>query len=450
MALPFFFAYLGSYSITFVGMWYAGAFSVAEASGFGLAIMITNALGYSVVSGLAGGLDPLISQTYGVDPEHPKILAFAQRGIICFSLFLIPIGIAFYTAGTWLSWLHFGEPAVIELAAPQIRLCILALPAWLLWDVLQCVLACCDAVKETCFGYLVAAAVNPIVLHFFVEYHHLGYDGLMASYVIVSWVMVISASFYTFYVTKRLDGIVLSGGGTWQWEEAMTHWKPLLRRALPSMCILLCVWTASELNVLLSSLVLPTAQFDAAAICQQIILVAYSLPSALSYAVVCKVGNFLGANDMASVKRTMWIGVVLTTLWAAFVAVSLVGFRAKIATAFSPHDDVQDAVIDAIPSLCVFFFVDTLLGAIASGLRGIGVPSRVAWSAFVGWSVGLSLTYYFSRSHPQWGLSAFYDGPAVGLLAACVMCAYFLATTSWEVQEDIVQELLADPKRKRE
>ena len=445
MALPFAVAYAGSYSISLVGLMFAGKFSVAEASGYGLAIMISNAIGYSVISGLTGGLDPMVSQAFGIDPRHPKISIFCQRALVCFAILIVPIGILFWTSQRWMSYLHLGDPDVIAYAAPQLRLQILALPAWLLWDILQCVLASSDSVRETVVGYLASAIFNPIILYVVVDYLHVGYEGLIMSFVCVSWFMVIVTGSYTYFITKQLDGIYQG----WDSANAMIGWKPLLFRAFPSMFVLLCVWTASEVNVLMSSNLVSREEFAAAAICQQIISLMYSVPSAISYAVIVKVGNYLGAGEKESAKLSVKVGVVLTLFWALIASALMIGVRYEIAAFFTADEVVQDAVMKALPYLALFFTVDTLLAALSSGLRGAGVPHRVAASAAIGWVIGITLALLMHRADPHLGLAAFYLGPAIGLLFGNLVCLYCLLTSTWELQEDMIQELLVNDSNKK-
>ncbi len=445
MALPFAVAYAGSYSISLVGLMFAGNFSVAEASGYGLAIMISNAIGYSVIAGLTGGLDPMVSQAFGINPRHPKISIFCQRALVCFSILIIPIVVLFWTAQRWMGYLHLGDPDVIAYAAPQLRLQILALPAWLLWDILQCVLASSDSVRETVFGYLASAMLNPLVIYITVDYLEVGYEGLIMSFVCISWFMVISTGCYTFFVTKQLEGVYQGFDAA----AAFSGWRPLLFRAFPSTFVLLCVWTASEVNVLLSSNLVTREEFAGAAICQQIISLMYSAPSGVSYAVIVKVGNFLGAGDKASAKLSVRIGVAMTLAWSLVACGFLLAFRLQLASFFTADEVVQHAVVKAMPYLALFFTVDTLLAALSSGLRGAGVPHRVAISAAVGWSIGIALALSIHNANPAIGLGAFYLGPAIGLVFANLICLYCLITSTWELQEDMIQELLNDDYSKK-
>jgi MATE family multidrug resistance protein len=287
--------------------------------------------------------------------------------------------------------------------------------------------------------------VNPLLLYVIVDYMEIGYEGLIMSFVIISWFMVISTACYTAFITKQLDGIYQG----FETSAAFTGWWPLLSRAFPSTFVLLCVWTASEVNVLLSSNLVTREEFAGAAICQQIISLMYSAPSGISYAVIVKVGNFLGAGDKSSAMLSVRIGVAMTLAWALVVCCGIVVFRGQLAAYFTADEIVQDAVVRAMPYLAMFYTVDTLLAALSSGLRGAGVPHRVAFSAAVGWLVGISLALLLHNSYPSLGLGAFYLGPAIGLVLANVICLYCLITSTWELQDDMIQELIVDDCNKK-
>lgn len=105
LAFPIAITALIFYSRSMVSMMFLGYLGELELAAGSLAIAFANITGYSVLSGLSLGMEPLCSQAFGAN--RPKLLSLTlQRCILFLLLCSIPISFMWLNMSQILIWLH--------------------------------------------------------------------------------------------------------------------------------------------------------------------------------------------------------------------------------------------------------------------------------------------------------------------------------------------------------
>jgi MATE family multidrug resistance protein len=445
LALPFTFSFAAYFSLNIIGQLFAGTFSVDEMAGYGLAMMILNSVGFSVVTGLSGGLDTILSQAYGANPRHPMIAIYAQRALVLFSLItVVPACFLFPFSRQWLTDVRAAEPGVIDAAAELLELLTLSVPLWVLSELVMTILGCINATKETFVATVSAAVLNPLLLYLFVTKEWIGYQGLAiahsANVLVLFSVQLLAAAYtgsmYTFY------------NGKWPIRDLFQGWAMILRLAVPSMVLMLCEWAAYEVNVLLSARFLTKHHFAAVLICQQLDNSLLACPLAIGTSVTIKVGNYVGAGDKPRAKIAAAAGAAMMALSALVGAVLLASMRTVLPQLFSRDATVRASVEETLSFVAVFFFFDCMLCAWTSILRALGEQRKAAVAAVLSWwAVGIPLGVLLFHMDATLGARAFFLGPAAGLVLGNFLCVFFVLTSTWEPYDNTDVEVLADVKR---
>ncbi|CAA6668428.1 unnamed protein product [Spirodela intermedia] len=216
-----------------------------ELAGGALSIGFTNITGYSVLFGLASGLEPLCSQAYGSKNWELISLSF-QRTVVLLLAAAVPIAVLWLNLGPILGTLLRQDPAITAVAATY---CAYSLPDLLTNAFLQPLrvylrsqgitkpMMCCSAV-----AVLFHVPLN-LVLVFVLG---MGVPGVAISAVLTNLNMVLFLLGYLYF----------SGACelTWTgWSPAsLSHLSPLLRLALPS-CLGVCLeWWWYEIMTVLA------------------------------------------------------------------------------------------------------------------------------------------------------------------------------------------------------
>ncbi|KAF9689388.1 hypothetical protein SADUNF_Sadunf01G0087100 [Salix dunnii] len=434
VALPMMLTGLLLYSRSMISMLFLGRLGELALAGGSLAIGFANITGYSILSGLSMGMEPICGQAFGA--KRYKILGITlQRTILL--LFLTSIPIAFLWFNMKKILLFCGQEDDI---ATEAQFYILySLPDLIAQSILHPLRIYLRTQSITL--PLTFCATLSILLHIPINYLlvsvlNLGIKGVALSAVWTNFSLVGSLLIYVMIsglYKKTWGGVSL---------ECLKGWKSLLNLAIPS-CISVCLeWWWYEIMILLCGLLLnPRATVASMGILIQTTGLIYIFPSSLSFGVSTRVGNELGANNPRKAKLAAIIGLSssfilgLTALCFAFMV------RKIWASMFT-----QDAEIIALTSMVL-----PILGLCELGncpqTTGCGVL-RGAARPKMGANINLGCFYLVGMPVAVW-LSFYagfdFKGLWLGLLAAqgsCVLTMLFvLARTDWECQAQRATEL---------
>jgi multidrug resistance protein, MATE family len=442
LAVPTSVSFVGYFSVTIIAQVYSGRFGVDVVAGYGLATMIVNSVAFAAVTGLCGGLDTLISQAYGKSPSHKMISIFAQRGIVCFQILMVPMCILFGCSRWWLSALSFADEQVVDVTASLLEILVVMLPVWVLSEVLMTTLTAVNATVEVFLGTIGSALLHPLTLYLILDVWNAGFQGLAVGWAITITMMFVLTCLASIY-TKSMYSAGFTG---WNCRESMRQWRPLLSMCIPAMGIMLCEWSAFEVNVMLSARFLSQEVFAAVVICQQLYCAMLPIPVAMGYATTVKVGNYVGAKKPETARRAAMAGIVITVTLSAVGATVLALARTPLSSLFSSHPHVQQVAVVTLPAAAVMFVFDASLGAFTAVLRGVGEPGMAAICTTIGWWViGIPcaiLLHYFGPA--SLGAKCFYYGPTIGIFVACCLTAWLVFCKIEYVENDNVAQHFED------
>lgn len=429
LAFPILLTALIIYSRSILSMLFLGHLGDLELAGGSLAIAFANITGYSVLSGLALGMDPLCSQAFGA--QRPKLLSLTlQRTVIFLLVISIPISVLWLGMSKILLFLH-QEPNIIKIAHTYL---IFSLPDLVTNSFFHPIRVYLRAQGIT--RPLTIASFAGTVFHFpinmlLVTHMKLGVVGVAVSAVISNAFVLLSLICYIFYTGLHHP--------TWSnpSRDCLTGWKPLLKLATPS-CISVCLewWWYEIMTVLCGLLVDPKSSIASMGILIQTTSLLYVFPSSLGFAVSTRVGNELGANRPRRAKLSAVVAVFIASLMGLSAAFFASGMRYKWGRMFTNDGNILRLTSAALPilGLCELGNCPQTVGC--GVVRGTARPSTAA-------NVNLG-AFYLVGMPVAVGLGLWkgvgFCGLWLGLLSAQVSCAalmlYVVGTTNWDYQAE--------------
>lgn len=415
------------YSRSIFSMLFLGHLGDIQLAAGSLAIAFANITGYSVLSGLALGMEPLCSQAFGA--QRPKLLSLTLHRSVIFLLFSsVPISLLWLNMSKILLYLH-QDPDITRIAHTYL---VFSLPDLFTNSFIHPIRIYLRAQGIT--HPLTIASLLGTILHLpinliLVSHLRLGVAGVAAA-----------SSASNFFVLIFLVSYVWARGihePTWTAPSinCLTGWKPLLRLAAPS-CVSVCLewWWYEIMIVLCGLLVNPKATVASMGVLIQTTSLIYVFPSSLGFAVSSRVGNELGANRPDKARVSAMVSVFLAGVMGFSATMFASGMRDRWGRMFTSDVEILRLTSAALPilGLCELGNCPQTVGC--GVLRGSARPSTAAnvnLGAFylVGMPVAVGLGFW---------LGVGFCGLWVGLLAAQVCCAgmmlYVVGTTDWNYQ----------------
>ncbi|KAF9617060.1 hypothetical protein IFM89_033165 [Coptis chinensis] len=434
LAFPIALTALLLYSRSILSMLFLGKLGDIELAAGSLAIAFANITGYSVLSGLALGMEPLCAQAFGA--QRPKLLSITLHRSVIFLLFCsIPISILWLNMAKVLGYLH-QDQHITSLAHTYLVFCLPDLLTYSFFHPVRIYLRAQGITYPLTLASAAGAFVHVPINFLLVSHFRLGVAGVAAA----------SAVSNLFILMFLLSYVWASGLHEPTWSapsrECITGWKPLLKLAAPS-CVSVCLewWWYEIMIVLCGLLVNPKATIASMGVLIQTTALIYIFPSSLSFAVSTRVGNELGANRPHQARISAAVSVFLAAMMGLSAMVFAAGLKDKWAQMFTNDVEILRLTSAALPilGLCELGNCPQTVGC--GVLRGSARPSTAAnvnLGAFylVGMPVAIGLGFW---------LGVGFCGLWIGLLAAQVCCAglmmYVVGTTNWNAEAERAQVL---------
>ena len=434
LAFPLALTALIFYARSIISMLFLGHLGDLELAAGSLAIAFANITGYSVLSGLSLGMEPLCSQAFGA--KRPKLLSLTLHRCVIFLLACsIPISLLWLSMNTIFLFLH-QEPNITRMAQTYL---VFVLP-----DLVT------NSFLHPIRVYLRAQGVtHPVTLASLAgTFLHLPFNFLLVKRLRfgVAGVAAASAASNFSILLFLVVYVWISGvhGATWTKPsfECFRGWKPLLRLAGPS-CVSVCLewWWYEIMIVMCGLLVDPTATVASMGVLIQTTSLIYVFPSSLGFAVSTRVGNELGANRPNRARLSAAISVFFATTTGFAAVIFATTMRHWWGRMFTRDEEILRLTAAALPilGLCELGNCPQTVGC--GVVRGTARPTMAAnvnLSAFylVGMPVAIGLGFWVGVG---------FCGLWLGLLSAQVCCAglmlYVIVTTDWKHQAHRAQLL---------
>ncbi|XP_020080335.1 protein DETOXIFICATION 49-like [Ananas comosus] len=429
------------YLRSMVSMLFLGRLGRLPLAGGALAIGFANITGYSVLSGLAMGMEPVCGQAFGAR-RHALLRSALRRTVLLLLLASVPI------AALWLAMhrtlLLFRQDPDITAAAHSYILA--SLPDLLLQSFLHPLRIYLRTQSITL--PLTAAAAAALLLHLPVNYLlvsvlGLGIRGVAVASVVANSNLLIFLLLYVYFsgIFRRTDDDG-SGDDETKAAERFGEWRSLLNLAIPS-CISVCLeWWWYEIMILLCGLLLdPKSAVASMGILIQTTSLVYIFPSSLSFGVSTRVSNELGADRPERARRAAEVGLSC----GAAIGVAALGFTLAVRKVWG-RMFTEDAAILELTTAALLMVGMAELGncpqtAGCGVLRGSARPraaANVNMGAFYGVGMPVAIGLAF------WGGLDF-RGMWFGMLAAQAACAAMMLAavrrTDWTMQAERAQRL---------
>lgn len=123
----------------------------------------------------------------------------------------------------------------------------------------------------------------------------------------------------------------------------------------------------------------------------------YMLPLAMATATLVLVGQAAGARDWQRARRTVRLGLVLTTVLATLVGLVLWLAREPVLQFSTGDPAVREVALALLPYICIYQLFDAAQTVASHALRGYKVTLLpMALHTLCFWGVGLSAGYWLS------------------------------------------------------
>ncbi|KAG6502983.1 protein DETOXIFICATION 52-like [Zingiber officinale] len=425
LSLPIALTALLLYVRSVVSMLFLGSLGDLPLAAGSLAIAFANITGYSVLSGLSLGMEPLCSQAFGANQPRLMRLTF-HRSVLFLLCSSLPIALLWLNMSRILLFLR-QDPEITALAQDYLLFALPDLLCFSLIHPLRIYLRSQGVTRPLTTAAAIAAAVHLPANFLLVIHLGLGAPGVAAATAASNLALVLC-----------LLPLVPLGPTT----ECLSGWGPLARLAAPSCASVCLEWWWYELMILLCGLLPdPRASVASMGVLIQTTALVYVFPSSLGFGVSARVGNELGADRPARARVSATISVLLAAAMGLAAMCFSAAVRERWGQMFTDDADILRLTAAALPivGLCELGNCPQTVGC--GVLRGSARPSRAAHvnlSAFylVGMPVAVGLGFWLGMG---------FVGLWMGLLAAQVCCAglmlHAVGTTDWEAQAQRAQLL---------
>ncbi|KAG6432692.1 hypothetical protein SASPL_104276 [Salvia splendens] len=406
-----------------VSVLFLGRLGSLELAGGALSIGFTNITGYSVLVGLASGLEPVCSQAYG-SKNWDLLFLSLHRMIFILLLAIIPIG---------LLWINL-EPIMLfmgqdgEITSTAAVYCLYSLPDLLtntLIQPLRVYLRSQGVTKPQMWCTLMAVLFHVPLNYALVVAAGLGVRGVAIASVLTNLhMMVLMMGYVCVY-------------GRWEWKLGGGDGGgigALLKLAVPS-CLGICLewWWYEIVTVLAGYLPNPKLAVAATGVMIQTTSLMYTVPMALAGCVSARVGNELGGGRPYKAKLAAMVALTCAFVVGIINVVWTVMFRERWGALFTKDDMLIALVASVLPITGVCELGNCPQTTGCGILRGTARPvvaARINLASFyfVGTPVAVGLAFWLCIGFP---------GLWLGLLSAQVACAILilyvvLHCTDWE------------------
>lgn len=422
------------YSRALISMLFLGYLGELELAGGSLSIGFANITGYSVLSGLAMGMEPICGQAYGA--KQWKLLGLTlQRTVLLLLSTSIPISFMWLNMKRILLWCGQDD----EISSVAHTFILFTIPDLFLLSILHPLRIYLRAQGITLpLTYCTAISVLiHVPLNFLLVVHlKLGISGVAIAMVLTNLNLILFISSYVYFSGVYKDSWVSPGMG------CLRGWSSLLALAVPT-CISVCLewWWYEFMIMLCGRLKDPKATIASMGILIQTTSLIYVFPSSLSLGVSTRVANELGAKRPAKARASMIVSLFVAMGLGLLALVFTTLMRHQWGRFFTSDSEILKLTSIALPiaGLCELGNCPQTTGC--GVLRGsarptIGANINLGSFYLVGMPVAILLGFVAKMG---------FAGLWLGLLAAQACCALLmliaLCRTDWVAQLERAKEL---------
>ncbi|WVZ07014.1 hypothetical protein V8G54_020360 [Vigna mungo] len=437
IAAPMVVASVLQYLLPVVSLIMVGHLNQLSLSSVAIATSLTNVSGFSVLSGMAGGLETLCGQAFGAE-QYEKFGLYTYTAIISLSLVSVPITIL---------WTFMDKILILLQQDPMIALQARKYTLWLIpalfGSAILKPLTRFFQTQSLIFPMILSSAlvlcfhvVTCWILVFKLQFGHVG-AAIAFSFCVWLNVMLL-LSFVRFSSACNKTRVPFS-------RKALLGVGEYFRFAVPSAVMVCLKWWACEILVLLAG-VFPNPKLETSvlSICLTISTLHFTIPYGFGAAVSTRVSNELGAGNSGAVRMAVSTTMLIAVTEGLIVCAVLYSCRHVLGYAYSDDRVVVHYVAVMTPLLCLSIFTDSLQSVLSGVARGSGwqhLGAYVNLGAFylVGIPVGVLLGFV-----AHYRAKGLWIGIVTGSILQSFLLAVITALTNWKKQAMMARERIFD------
>ncbi|EEF34311.1 protein DETOXIFICATION 2 [Ricinus communis] len=415
------------YLLQVVSVMMVGHLGELALSSVAIATSLTNAVGFSLLSGMAGGVETLCGQAYGAQQYH-KLGTYTFSAIISLVMVCPPICLLWIFMDRLLPLI--GQDS--EISNQACKYSIWLIPALFGSAILKPVtrfLQTQSVIFPMLLSSLFILFFHTLACWTFVYKLELGYKGPALAFSLSVWLNVILLGFYIKYSSAcNKTRSPLS-------KHAFYGVGEFFRLGVPSAVMVCLKWWSMELLTLLSGL-LPNPKLETSvlSICLTISTLHFTIPYGFGAAASTRVSNELGAGNPQSARLAVMVAICLAGAEAAIVSATVFFSRHVLGYAYSNNKQVVNYVAIMAPLICLSFILDSLQAVLSGVARGCGwqkIGAYINLGAFylVGLPVGAVLGFV---SHLKG--KGLWIGIIAGSIVQSTLLSLITGSTNWKKQ----------------
>ncbi|KAL2324163.1 hypothetical protein Fmac_023221 [Flemingia macrophylla] len=402
-----------------------------------LAVSLATVTGFSLLTGMASGLETICGQTYGAR-QYKKIGVQTYTAIFSLACVCLPLTFLWISMGKILVFIG-QDPLIAQEAG---KFLIWLLPALFANAVLGPVVRYFQ-MQSLLLPMLISSCVTLCIhiplcwtLVFKTGLNNIG--GALAMSISI-WLNVTFLVLYMRYspacATTRAPISMDLFQGIWEF----------FRFAIPSAVMMCLEWWSFELLVLLSGL-LPNPQLETSvlSICLNTISTLFAIPFGIAAAASTRISNELGGGNPHAARVAVLAAMSFAVMETAIISGSLFACRHVFGYIFSNEKQVVDYVTVMAPLVCISVILDSIQGVLAGIARGCGwqhIGVYINLGAFYLCGIPASASLAFLAKLEGKGL---WIGVQVGAFVQCVLFSIITSCINWEQQAIKARKRLFD------
>ncbi|GAA5809471.1 hypothetical protein MFLAVUS_002879 [Mucor flavus] len=434
-AIPLIITFLLGVGNRVIDVWFLGKVGSEAMAVVSLGGLFTTVAGLSVGQGILTAIDTLVAQAFTGASNPLTVGTILQRGLLIVYVFGILIALLWTYAENIL--LYMGQtPELASMAQTYITIItptiFLSFTIASIRKFLQGLAHINNILKQmigemrvTMYLIIILFPINILSDYYFLIYLDLGYIGAAYQNVFFCSMLLLT---YILFVFMYTDAKKYWPGFT---DQAFTQWGVFLKLGIPGMLSVSTDW-AFEVCAIIAG-VLGQTSLAAQSVVLTVNMLLLMIPTAITTALIVRLGHHLGANQPQKTKLCVMISTFLGLIFVLVDAIVMYTYRSKIAHTFSTDQEVILAIEDlmGVGSLSHFALG---FGIVLSGtLNAFGKQSIVAVFNIVSYyAIGLPFGLYMTYHH-GWGLIGIWSGVVLsGVLKSIGESAYIIRYIDWE------------------
>ncbi|KAJ3681396.1 hypothetical protein LUZ60_015885 [Juncus effusus] len=356
---------LSQYMIQVVSNMMVGHLGQLALCSAAIATSFTTAIGFSLLQGMASGLETLCGQAYGAK-QYQKLGTQTYSAILTLLFLAIPISLIWASIGKILIFIG-QDPSISKEAQKYTLYMIPSIFASAIGQPLIKLLQSQSLVFPMLFVSILTLCFHVPFCYFMVFVVGFGNVGAAMAISVSYWVNLIILGIYVRFSERCvLTKLTFS-------RDLFDGIIEFLRVALPSAVMICLEWWSFELLILLSGL-LPNPELETSvlSICLTTITTLYSIIYGLGAAASTRVANELGAGNPDRARSAVRVAMFLTVSEAAIVSGTLLASHRVLGYAYSNDEEVLSYVSRMVPLICVSVVTDSIQGVLSGVARGCG------------------------------------------------------------------------------